>query len=121
VGLQQHIEQKNDLVTYFAQAPAIHPNSWLITGVECGVRVEEIERPTHASGSFTGANTHPVEDHTSVIGAACTALFDRWVFSAAGLVSFAGWNLLIAACYLLIATTGGRGMGGLPEGEAHDA
>lgn len=41
----------------------------------------------------------------SIIGAACTALYDRWVFSPAGLVSFAGWNLLIAVCFLLIAVS----------------
>ena len=29
----------------FAQAPAIHPNSALIKGVVCGVRVEEVEDP----------------------------------------------------------------------------
>ena len=44
-GLQQQIEQGNDLETFFAQAPAIHPNSSLIKGVVCGVRVEEIEDP----------------------------------------------------------------------------
>ncbi len=44
-GLQQLIEQGNDLETFFAQAPAIHPNSSLIKGVVCGVRVEEIEDP----------------------------------------------------------------------------
>jgi len=44
-GLQQQIEQENDLETFFAQAPAIHPNSSLIKGVVCGVRVEEIEDP----------------------------------------------------------------------------
>lgn len=44
-GLQQQIEQENDLETFFAQAPAIHPNSALIKGVVCGVRVEEIEDP----------------------------------------------------------------------------
>ena len=44
-GLQQQIEQKNDLETFFAQAPAIHPNSSRIKGVVCGVRVEEIEDP----------------------------------------------------------------------------
>jgi hypothetical protein len=44
-GLQQQIEQKNDLETFFAEAPAIHPNSALIKGVVCGVRVEEIEDP----------------------------------------------------------------------------
>ena len=44
-GLQQQLEQENDLETFFAQASAIHPNSSLIKGVVCGVRVEEIEDP----------------------------------------------------------------------------
>lgn len=44
-GLQQQIEQESNLETFFAQAPTIHPNSSLITGVVCGVRVEEIEDP----------------------------------------------------------------------------
>ena len=43
--LRQQIEQENDIETFFAQAPAIHPNSSLIKGVVCGVRVEEIEDP----------------------------------------------------------------------------
>jgi hypothetical protein len=44
-GLQQQIERETDLETFFAQAPAIHPNSSLIKGVVCGIRVEEIEDP----------------------------------------------------------------------------
>jgi len=44
-GLRQQIEQENDIETFFAQAPAIHPNSPLIKGTVCGVRVEEIEDP----------------------------------------------------------------------------
>ena len=44
-GLQQQIEQENDLETFFAQAPGIHPNSALIKGVVCGVRVEDVEDP----------------------------------------------------------------------------
>jgi hypothetical protein len=44
-GLKQQIEQENDLETFFARAPAIHPDSSLIKGVVCGVRVEEIEDP----------------------------------------------------------------------------
>lgn len=44
-GLQRQIKQENDLETFFAQAPALHPNSSLIKGVVCGVRVEEIEDP----------------------------------------------------------------------------
>ena len=44
-GLQRQIELGNDFATFFAQAPAIHPNSHFITGAVCGVRVEEIEDP----------------------------------------------------------------------------
>lgn len=44
-GLQQQIDQGSDFETFFAQAPAIHPNSARIKGVVCGVRVEEIEDP----------------------------------------------------------------------------
>src|SRR5215831_9322576 len=44
-GLQQQIEQESDLETFFAQSPVIHPNSALIKGVVCGMRVEEIEDP----------------------------------------------------------------------------
>jgi len=43
--LQQQIKQEHDFETFFAQAPAIHPNTSLIKGVVCGVRVEEIEDP----------------------------------------------------------------------------
>lgn len=44
-GLKQQIEQENDLETFFAQSPALHPNCALIKGVVCGVRVEEIDDP----------------------------------------------------------------------------
>lgn len=44
-GLQEQIKKGNDLRTFFAQAPAMNPNSALIKGVVCGVRVEEIEDP----------------------------------------------------------------------------
>ena len=43
--LENQIEQGNDFETFFALAPAFHPNSSLIKGVVCGVRVEEIEDP----------------------------------------------------------------------------
>ncbi|MGH6739913.1 MAG: DUF2200 domain-containing protein, partial [Bradyrhizobium sp.] len=43
--LQQQIERENDFETFFAQAPTIHPNSSLIKGVVCGVRIDEIEDP----------------------------------------------------------------------------
>ena len=44
-GLQKQIKQGNDFESFFAQAPAMNPNRSLITGVVCGVRVEEIEDP----------------------------------------------------------------------------
>ena len=44
-GLQRQIDQQTDFRTFFAQAPALHPNCTLITGVVCGVRVEEIDDP----------------------------------------------------------------------------
>lgn len=43
--LQQQIEQQHDFETFFALAPAFHPNSSLIKGVVCGIRVEEIDDP----------------------------------------------------------------------------
>src|SRR5690554_4075252 len=43
--LQQQIERESTFEIFFAEAPAIHPNSSLIKGVVCGVRVEEIEDP----------------------------------------------------------------------------
>lgn len=45
VGLEKQIEKQNDLETFFAEAPALHPNSSLIKGVVCGVRVEDVEEP----------------------------------------------------------------------------
>ena len=42
-SLQKHIDKKTDFETFFAQAPQINPNVSKITGVICGIRVEEIE------------------------------------------------------------------------------
>lgn len=44
-GLRQQVASDNDLDAFFAQAPAFNPNAALITGVVCGVRVEEVEHP----------------------------------------------------------------------------
>ena len=44
-GLEKQIKQQSDFETFFTQAPAIHPNTSLIKGVVCGVRVEEVEDP----------------------------------------------------------------------------
>ncbi len=42
-SLRQQIDLGNDLKTFFDQAPEINPDASKITGVVCGVRVEEIE------------------------------------------------------------------------------
>jgi hypothetical protein len=42
VSLQQQIDRKADLETFFAKAPLLNPNAAKITGVICGYRVEEI-------------------------------------------------------------------------------
>lgn len=44
-GLRQQIKKHHDLETFFAQAPAMNPNTALIKGTVCGVRVEEVEDP----------------------------------------------------------------------------
>jgi hypothetical protein len=43
--LKRQIEKESDFAAFFAQAPSIHPNSSLIKGTVCGVRLEEIEDP----------------------------------------------------------------------------
>jgi hypothetical protein len=43
--LQKVIDSKLDLDTFFAKAPRLNPNARLITGVVCGVRVEEVADP----------------------------------------------------------------------------
>jgi len=43
--MEKQIRQQSDFKTFFAQAPAIHPNTSLIKGVVCGVRVEEVADP----------------------------------------------------------------------------
>jgi hypothetical protein len=42
-SLQNQLENKTDFENFFAQAPQINPNVSKITGVVCGIRVENIE------------------------------------------------------------------------------
>jgi hypothetical protein len=44
-GLKHQIKQETSFEDFFNQAPAFHPNSSLIKGVVCGIRVEEIADP----------------------------------------------------------------------------
>lgn len=43
--LRAHLAQKTDFQTFFGAAPAMHPNRAKITGVVCGVRVEDVADP----------------------------------------------------------------------------
>ena len=44
-GLQKQIAAEADFATFFAEAPALHPNTKGIKGVVCGVRVEAVADP----------------------------------------------------------------------------
>ncbi len=44
-ALQKQLEAKTSFEDFFARAPALNPSRSLITGVICGVRVENIEDP----------------------------------------------------------------------------
>jgi hypothetical protein len=44
-GLQRAIDAKVDLERFFANAPRMNPKAELITGVVCGVRVEDVADP----------------------------------------------------------------------------
>jgi hypothetical protein len=43
--LETVIEDGTDLETFYGEAPELNPNRQLITGVICGIRVEEIQDP----------------------------------------------------------------------------
>ncbi len=44
-SLDSQIDDQVDFETFFEQAPQMNPNTPLITGVVCGVRVEDVEDP----------------------------------------------------------------------------
>ncbi len=44
-AFEAHLTQRTDFETFFAQAPALNPARLAITGVVCGVRVEEVADP----------------------------------------------------------------------------
>jgi hypothetical protein len=44
-GLQTQIEKEVDFRAFFNEAPQMNPNAEKITGVVCGIRVENIEDP----------------------------------------------------------------------------
>lgn len=44
-GLTSQIGKRSDIRTFFVEAPGMHPKRSLITGVVCGVRVEQVDDP----------------------------------------------------------------------------
>jgi hypothetical protein len=44
-GLAQQIKDKKDFEAFFDEAPSLHENASKISGVICGVRIEEIDNP----------------------------------------------------------------------------
>ena len=40
-----HLEKQTNIETFFTNAPHLNPNRKLITGLICGIRVEQIEDP----------------------------------------------------------------------------
>jgi hypothetical protein len=44
-AMLRQLERRTDFEAFFAEAPAMHARRALITGVVCGVRVEEVEDP----------------------------------------------------------------------------
>lgn len=44
-ALAKQIKDEKDLESFFDEAPEMHPNASKITGVICGIRVEEVENP----------------------------------------------------------------------------
>lgn len=44
-GLENQLKKESSLETFFANAPTLNPSRKLITGMICGVRIEDIEDP----------------------------------------------------------------------------
>lgn len=44
-ALETHLKKQTDFETFFAKAPRLNPSRVLITGVICGVKIENIKDP----------------------------------------------------------------------------
>lgn len=44
--LETQLKKQTDFETFFTEAPRLNPSRTLITGVICGVRLEDIKEPT---------------------------------------------------------------------------
>lgn len=45
-GLEAQVKKQTDFETFLAEAPKLNPSRFLVKGVVCGVRVEDITDPT---------------------------------------------------------------------------
>ncbi|MGV3772009.1 MAG: DUF2200 domain-containing protein [Verrucomicrobiales bacterium] len=43
--LEAHLQKQTNFESFFAEAPQLNPSRTLITGVVCGVKVQEIKEP----------------------------------------------------------------------------
>ncbi len=43
--LESHLKKQTDFETFFKDAPKLNPKRKLITGVICGIRIEDIKEP----------------------------------------------------------------------------
>lgn len=46
IAVQKHLDEKTDFASFFSEAPQLNPNVTKITGVVCGIRVEDIADKT---------------------------------------------------------------------------
>jgi hypothetical protein len=45
-AFEMQLKKETDFETFFAKAPKLNPSRFLIKGVVCGVRVEDVKHPT---------------------------------------------------------------------------
>ena len=45
-GLESQLKKRTDFETFIFEAPQLNPDRVLVTGLICGVRVEDIKEPT---------------------------------------------------------------------------
>lgn len=43
--LEEQLEKQTDFETFFTKAPQLNPSRTLITGLICGIKIEDIEEP----------------------------------------------------------------------------
>lgn len=53
-GLEAKLKKQANIETFFAEAPKMNPSRRLITGVICGVRVEDIKEPLMQEVRYLG-------------------------------------------------------------------